>query len=110
MKSIEMKAAVLLIALLGVWVAAAMPVDKETSIGGPVEEFLCDLCYWFFGEIEKLVENGRTEAELITYLHEVSTNTKACTHIYPFLLFPPRLRNPSSGVNEIWDGLLIFRN
>ena len=81
MKSIEMKATVLLIALLGVWAAAALPVDKETSIGGPVEEFLCDLCYWFFGEIEKLVENGHTEAELITYLHEVSTNTKTGTHI-----------------------------
>ena len=92
-----MKAAALLIALLSVWVAAALPVEKEASIGGPVEEFLCDLCYWFFGEIEKLVENGHTEAELITYLHEVSTNTKQAQIFSFFLLFPPRLRNPSSG-------------
>ena len=76
-----MKASALLIALLSVSAAAALPVDKETSIGGPVEEFLCDLCYWFFGEIEKLVENGHTEAELITYLHDVSNTKGKCDHL-----------------------------
>merc|ERR1712018_940995 len=80
LKSIEMKAAALLIALLSVSAAVALPVDKQTSIGGPVEEFLCDLCYWFFGEIERLVENGHTEAELITYLHE---QCKAIDDILP---------------------------
>ena len=52
--------------------ASALPPFSQTQeVGGPVEEFLCDLCYWFFAEIEKLLANGHSEQDVLTYLHEV---------------------------------------
>ena len=50
---------------------AAVNSSPIKDIDGPAEEFLCDLCNWFFGEIEKLVENGHTEQDVLDWMHEV---------------------------------------
>merc|ERR1712223_428747 len=66
----KMKAGVLvfvvLAALVSVWGSPLVPsvVNEE----GPVEQFLCDFCKWMVGEIEMLLEQGKTEEDVIKAL------------------------------------------
>ena len=61
---------------------AYCPISAKTSIldstycsaneEGPVEQFLCDFCKWMVGEIEMLLEQGKTEEDVIKALLGVS--------------------------------------
>jgi len=68
--SYKMKAGVLvfvvLAALVSVWGSPLVPsvVNEE----GPVEQFFCDFCKWMVGEIEMLLEQGKTEEDVIKAL------------------------------------------
>merc|ERR1711973_990496 len=57
---------VVLAALVSVWGSPLLPSVANEE--GPVEQFLCDFCKWMVGEIEMLLEQGKTEEDVIKAL------------------------------------------
>jgi len=50
----------------------ALGATVTPSLGqNPIDEFVCDFCQWMVGELEMLLEQGKTEADAIEFMLEL---------------------------------------
>ena len=53
----------------------ALGATVTPSLGqNPIDEFVCDFCQWMVGELEMLLEQGKTEDDAIEFMLEVRKN------------------------------------
>merc|ERR1711893_325032 len=65
-KRSTMKAVFALLSLAVLAGVQGSPVGSK--LPGPIDQFACDFCKWMVGEIEMLIEQGKTEDDVIKTL------------------------------------------